>query len=60
LGVLLGPELVMRVFVMLSTSVASALARTPSKLTMLLLSQPGITQEILSSQLEIIEGDREF
>ncbi|OQE22895.1 hypothetical protein PENFLA_c012G10529 [Penicillium flavigenum] len=36
---------------------ARALARTPSKLTMLLLSQPGITQEILSRQLEIIEGD---
>ncbi|KGO44530.1 hypothetical protein PEXP_020480 [Penicillium expansum] len=36
---------------------ARALARTPSKLTTLLLSQPGITQEILSQQLEIIEGD---
>ncbi|KAJ6132171.1 hypothetical protein N7471_007386 [Penicillium samsonianum] len=36
---------------------ARALARTPSKLTTLLLSQPGITQEILSRQLEIIEGD---
>lgn len=36
---------------------ARALARTPSKLTALLLSQPGITREILSHQLEIIEGD---
>ena len=36
---------------------ARALARNPSKLTTLLLSQPGITQEILSRQLEIIEGD---
>ncbi|CAI7604712.1 unnamed protein product [Penicillium glandicola] len=36
---------------------ARALARTPSKLTTLLLSQPGITEEILSRQLEIIEGD---
>ncbi|CAI7608375.1 unnamed protein product [Penicillium crustosum] len=36
---------------------ARALARTPSKLTALLLSQPGITEEILSRQLEIIEGD---
>jgi hypothetical protein len=36
---------------------ARALARTPSKLTALLLTQPGITQEMLSSQLEIIEGD---
>src|ERR1700712_4294376 len=36
---------------------ARALARTPSKLTALLLPQPGITQDILSSQLEIITGD---
>ncbi|KAJ5360597.1 hypothetical protein N7517_009788 [Penicillium concentricum] len=36
---------------------ARALARTPSKLTTLLLSQHGITEEILSRQLEIIEGD---
>ncbi|CAG8899900.1 unnamed protein product [Penicillium egyptiacum] len=36
---------------------ARALARTPAKLTALLLSQPGITPEILSRQLEIIEGD---
>ena len=36
---------------------ARALARTPSKLTALLLTQPGITQEMLSNQLEIIEGD---
>ncbi|KAJ5958377.1 uncharacterized protein N7479_005527 [Penicillium vulpinum] len=36
---------------------ARALARTPSKLTTMLLSQPGITEEILFRQLEIIEGD---
>ncbi|KAJ5512402.1 hypothetical protein N7463_001954 [Penicillium fimorum] len=36
---------------------ARALARTPSKLTTLLLSQHGITEEILSRQLEIIEGN---
>lgn len=36
---------------------ARALARTPSKLTTLLLSQPGITPEILANQLVIIEGD---
>ncbi|KAI2733779.1 hypothetical protein CBS147332_794 [Penicillium roqueforti] len=36
---------------------ARALVRTPSKLTTLLLSQPDITQDILSRQLEIIEGD---
>ncbi|KAJ5198898.1 hypothetical protein N7491_000535 [Penicillium cf. griseofulvum] len=36
---------------------ARALARTPSKLTTMLLSQHGITEEILSRQLEIIEGD---
>ncbi|CAG8119480.1 unnamed protein product [Penicillium salamii] len=36
---------------------ARALVRTPSKLTKLLLSQPGITPEMLSDQLEIISGD---
>ncbi|EKV12901.1 NAD(P)-binding domain [Penicillium digitatum] len=36
---------------------ARALARTPSKLTTMLLSQPGMTPEIISRQLEIIEGD---
>ncbi|KAJ5851673.1 uncharacterized protein N7529_011058 [Penicillium soppii] len=36
---------------------ARALARTPSKLTALLLTQPGITQKIISNQLEVIEGD---
>ncbi|KXG49818.1 uncharacterized protein PGRI_057860 [Penicillium griseofulvum] len=36
---------------------ARALARTPSKLTTMLLSQHGITEEILSRQLEIIKGD---
>lgn len=44
-------------YTLLSGYNARALARTPSKLTALLLSQPGITQEILSRQLEIIEGD---
>ncbi|KAJ5197233.1 hypothetical protein N7449_007712 [Penicillium cf. viridicatum] len=44
-------------YTLLSGYNARALARTPSKLTTLLLSQPGITQEILSHQLEIIEGD---
>ncbi|KAJ5165302.1 uncharacterized protein N7500_007132 [Penicillium coprophilum] len=36
---------------------ARALVRTPSKLRTLLLSQHGITEEIISRQLEIIEGD---
>ncbi|KAJ5663346.1 hypothetical protein N7507_004077 [Penicillium longicatenatum] len=34
-----------------------ALARTPSKLTKQLLSQPGLTTEILNTQLKIIQGD---
>ncbi|KAJ5177037.1 uncharacterized protein N7482_002914 [Penicillium canariense] len=36
---------------------AIALARTPAKLTALLLSQPGLTQDILDAHLRIIEGD---
>jgi hypothetical protein len=36
---------------------ARALARTPAKLTTLLLEQPGITQQMLDNQLEIIQGD---
>ncbi|KAL1984636.1 hypothetical protein VTN96DRAFT_8858 [Rasamsonia emersonii] len=36
---------------------AIALARTPSKLTSLLLQQDGITEEILASQLRIVRGD---
>ncbi|KAJ5552623.1 hypothetical protein N7494_002001 [Penicillium frequentans] len=34
-----------------------ALARTPSKLTTQLLEQPGLTTEILDTQLKIIQGD---
>jgi hypothetical protein len=44
-------------YTLLNAYHARALARTPSKLTTLLLTQPGITQDILSSQLEIITGD---
>lgn len=36
---------------------AIALARTPSKLTTQLLEQPGLTTEILDTQLVIIQGD---
>jgi hypothetical protein len=36
---------------------ATALARTPSKLTNALLRQEGITTEILSTQLSIVQGD---
>ncbi|KAJ6110012.1 hypothetical protein N7486_002247 [Penicillium sp. IBT 16267x] len=34
-----------------------ALARTPAKLTTQLLEQPGLTTEILDTQLKIIQGD---
>ncbi|KAJ5317814.1 hypothetical protein PENANT_c004G00159 [Penicillium antarcticum] len=44
-------------YTLLNGHKARALARTPSKLTTLLLEQPGITQEILNNQLEIIQGD---
>ncbi|KAJ6070424.1 hypothetical protein N7467_011743 [Penicillium canescens] len=44
-------------YTLLNGHKARALARTPSKLTTLLLDQPGITQQILDTQLEIIQGD---
>ncbi|KAJ5461772.1 uncharacterized protein N7458_003324 [Penicillium daleae] len=36
---------------------AIALARTPEKLTTQLLSQPGLTQDILDTHLRIVQGD---